>query len=162
MNLQFTHTRLGTSSTFAPHQHALPFLRTLHSLLTLQEQEIFSMARLLALIILLISFLLLYAQLSTATCYYPDGETVAPHDLPCLDGPGASACCGYGYACLSNRLCMQTETISDNTSTTSYVRGSCTDQKWHASECPAFCIGPKGTSSRKLMLVVFPYPVREA
>ena len=97
-------------------------------------------------------FLLLHSRTCTAICYYPDGQTIAPQDVPCLGGTGASACCGPGYACLSNGLCMHTNATHDDKSTDSYVRGSCTDQQWRAAACPAFCIGPNGMLGKAYIL----------
>ena len=92
---------------------------------------------------LILLLLVLIYPLCDAICYYPDGQTVAPQDVPCLGGTDASACCGAGYACLSNGLCMSTNATHDTQSSNTYVRGSCTDQQWRAAACPAFCIDPK-------------------
>ena len=93
-------------------------------------------------LLLFLSFLCL--PLCEAICYYPDGETIAPQDVPCQNGPGDSVCCGPGYACLSNGLCMGNNATHDGHSLVPYGRGSCTDKRWRSSACPAFCIGPKG------------------
>ncbi|KAJ6441998.1 transmembrane alpha-helix domain-containing protein [Purpureocillium lavendulum] len=41
---------------------------------------------------------------ATTLCYWPDGQ-VAIGQFPCNAG-GHSTCCGTGYACLSNNMCM--------------------------------------------------------
>ncbi|RHZ47885.1 uncharacterized protein CDV56_104015 [Aspergillus thermomutatus] len=50
---------------------------------------------------------LLFPNPSLSTCYYPDGS-VAPQDTPCQDSTKQATCCGQGYACLSNSICMAT------------------------------------------------------
>ena len=79
---------------------------------------------------------------SAAICYYPDKETVAPQDTPCSDSTSQSTCCGQGYACLSNHICIATGDELEKANATKYIRGSCTDQRWRSSECPLFCIDP--------------------
>ena len=75
----------------------------------------------------------------TALCYYPDGIHVAPQDVPCNGGSSDSVCCGPGYACLSNKICMRNNQTLDDHSSQLYVRGSCTDKKWLSASCPSFC-----------------------
>ena len=90
----------------------------------------------------LLSFIIGLSSLinsSRATCYYPDG-TVAPQDTACTDSVAESTCCGQGYACLSNRICMATGDEIKKQGASLYVRGSCTDQSWRSSNCPQFCI----------------------
>lgn len=86
--------------------------------------------------------ILLFPLSSYGICYYPDGS-VAPQDTPCSDTSAESTCCGQGYACLSNNICMATGDEIIKNGATLYVRGSCTDQKWRSSSCPLFCINPK-------------------
>src|SRR5271168_3571089 len=76
---------------------------------------------------------------TSATCYYPDGS-IAATDTPCSSS-GNSTCCGSGYACLSNRICMATGDEAQKPDASLYVRGSCTDQSWKDASCPLFCIG---------------------
>src|SRR5271155_4564745 len=76
---------------------------------------------------------------TSATCYFPDGN-IAATDTPCLSS-GNSTCCGNGYACLSNRICMATGDEVQKPNASLYVRGSCTDQSWKDASCPLFCIG---------------------
>ena len=77
----------------------------------------------------------------TPICYYPDGIHAAPQDVPCNGGSSNSVCCGPGYACLSNQICMRNNDTLDNLSSETYVRGSCTDPKWLSASCPSFCTG---------------------
>ena len=78
--------------------------------------------------------------LCSAICYYPDGVSVAPQDVPCNGGSSNSVCCGPGYACLSNKICKRNNETLDNLSSQTYVRGSCTDKKWLSAGCPSFCL----------------------
>ena len=90
---------------------------------------------------MLLLFCLSLLSYVAAICYYPDGST-AHQDTPCstVDSGGISFYCGQGYACLSNAICMSVSTTNDPESSTTYVRGSCTDQKWLSLSCPLFCI----------------------
>lgn len=85
--------------------------------------------------------LLLFYNIPTtyAICYYPNGDT-APQDTPCTDATAQSACCGEGYACLSNGICEATGDELQKPDASTYVRGSCTDQTWRSSDCPNFCV----------------------
>jgi hypothetical protein len=95
------------------------------------------MAQLYCLILLTLSLL----PSITAICYFPDG-TIPRQDTPCRSS-GFSTCCGAGYACLSNNLCMLTEHVPNPGEGQSlYVRGSCTDESWNSEFCPNFCITP--------------------
>jgi hypothetical protein len=76
-----------------------------------------------------------------ATCYYPNGD-VTPADVACSDTTEESACCGQGYACLSNGLCERNNDTLDANSESSYVRGSCTDPTFRSSYCPNYCVDP--------------------
>jgi hypothetical protein len=78
-------------------------------------------------------------QQVSAICYYPDG-TASNFDEPCYDGEGHSVCCGFGFACLSNRICMATQIVPHFNETAMYVRGSCTDETWRDRNCPSFCV----------------------
>jgi hypothetical protein len=83
----------------------------------------------------------LFSGVARATCYYPDG-CVSLQDTPCSDDTEHSTCCGQGYACLSNKMCMATGEELQKPGATVLVRGSCTDKDWRSSECPLFCINP--------------------
>jgi hypothetical protein len=72
---------------------------------------------------------------SSTTCYRPDGRP-APEDFPCLPGEGHSFCCGLGYACASNKICL-----AGLSGGPSFNRGTCTDRSWSSPECPGFCVG---------------------
>jgi hypothetical protein len=74
-----------------------------------------------------------------STCYYPNGDT-ASGDVPCNSDQSESACCGPGYACLSNTICLRTSLAIDGQNGVTYVRGSCTDQSWNSPLCPKFCV----------------------
>ncbi|KAH9990376.1 hypothetical protein F4779DRAFT_610077 [Xylariaceae sp. FL0662B] len=94
-------------------------------------------------------FILVFYLLSVTVnsiCYYPDGS-VAPQDTPCQDASAESTCCGQGYACLSNNICMATGDEIQKSEASMYVRGSCTDKAWRSSSCPLFCINPKAPSN---------------
>jgi hypothetical protein len=87
------------------------------------------------------TLLCVFPFLVSSTCYFPD-SSVSPQDTPCEDTTEQSTCCGQGYACLSNHICMATGDEIQNPSATLYVRGSCTDPSWRSSDCPLFCINP--------------------
>ena len=85
----------------------------------------------------------LFVVSAVSICYYPDGST-APQDTPCKNDGGNSTCCGQGYACLSNSICMSVPGLTnDPNSQSTYVRGSCTDKSWLSPSCPLFCLNPK-------------------
>lgn len=74
-----------------------------------------------------------------AACYYPSGR-IAPNDIPCRDDTPHAACCGQGYACLSNGICQATGEELQAPGASEFVRGACTDREWRSSSCPLFCI----------------------
>ena len=85
-----------------------------------------------------------FLRFCTALCYFPDGVHLAHQNVPCNEGSNESTCCPPGYACLSNNICMKTNsTLVPNIGIASspYVRGSCTDPKWISVDCPGFCLG---------------------
>ena len=86
----------------------------------------------------LLSLVTVTLPLCTATCYSPDGKTIAGQDEPCNGGSSESFCCGRGWACLSNKICMRTDRVSGNFYL--YGRGSCTDPTWQSAACPSFCL----------------------
>ena len=77
-----------------------------------------------------------------AKCYSPNGD-LQIHDVPCSAGSGVSFCCGRGFTCLSNKVCMLSQDTStgDVTRVGSTYRASCTDKSWNSTECPSFCTG---------------------
>jgi hypothetical protein len=81
----------------------------------------------------------LFLSVVSSTCYFPNGNET--NDVGCSDSATGSACCGPGYACLSNNLCTLTEHVSSDVAKNSpfYVRGGCTDKKWTGRDCPKFC-----------------------
>jgi hypothetical protein len=73
-------------------------------------------------------------------CYFPDGTTAPAQDSPCGTS-GNSTCCGQGFACLSNNICMLTAYVNGaGSGQSTYVRGSCTDPTWTDPNCPNFCV----------------------
>ena len=75
-------------------------------------------------------------------CYFPAGD-VGTGDYPCYPSRDVSFCCGPGYACLANQVCMRTDAAPDKqNSGLNFVRGSCTDQTFTSASCPQFCLGP--------------------
>lgn len=88
------------------------------------------------------ALLLLFCSLANGICYIPDGS-VAPQDTACRNDNDAAACCGQGYACLSNGICMSTGDEIQKDGASTFVRGSCTDQSWRSNSCPQFCINPE-------------------
>jgi hypothetical protein len=85
--------------------------------------------------------LLLSLSLASSLCYFPDGS-VASGDTPCSSS-GNSTCCGRGFACLSNNVCMLTDqVVGAGPGQSTYIRGSCTDKTWNDSKCPQFCNNP--------------------
>ena len=88
----------------------------------------------------------LYADAVRSNCYYPD-KSLASTDTPCSSDTN-STCCGKGYACLSNKLCMATGAESYEDDNSLYVRGSCTDKSWTSVNCPLFCIGSSDVRHR--------------
>jgi hypothetical protein len=91
---------------------------------------------------LLLCLLFLLLGRSQAICWFPDGITSPHGDEPCQT-TGNSTCCGKGFACLSNRLCMLTAYNTEaGPGQSTYVRGSCTDRTWRDPNCPSFCLNP--------------------
>jgi hypothetical protein len=88
----------------------------------------------------LFSLLLFSISSVAARCWFPDGQTVATQDVPCSNS-GNSTCCGPGFACLSNNICMATSYVI-NPPDVQFIRGSCTDQTWNDQNCPLFCDSP--------------------
>ncbi|KAL7784921.1 hypothetical protein V8C37DRAFT_339939 [Trichoderma ceciliae] len=84
--------------------------------------------------------LVVLAARVNATCFFPDGSTSG--DVPCTDTTKNSACCGFGYACLSNGICQATGEELQKPGASEFVRGSCTDKTWRSSDCQTFCINP--------------------
>ena len=85
--------------------------------------------------------LFLFCTLGACICYYPNGD-VSPQDVPCTSNSN-STCCGIGYACLTNQICMDTSLTPASSGSTKYVRGSCTDKSFSSSACPLFCDNAK-------------------
>lgn len=75
-----------------------------------------------------------------AACYYPNGD-LNPDDVPCNSSADASVCCGRGWTCLSNGVCMlgQDSSVGSISRIGSTYRTSCTDRSWNSTACPDFC-----------------------
>lgn len=85
-------------------------------------------------------FLVVYAYAAIVPCFFPNGAIV--QDTPCNSTlSSVSACCGPGYACLSNGLCALTEHTPQELArnSPSFIRGSCTDKTWNSTDCPQYC-----------------------
>ena len=84
-------------------------------------------------IFLYVFLVLTHSLFIEATCYYPDGTT-ATNDFPCTKNSTVDAdyCCGEGFMCLTNKLCLENDGA--------FFRGSCTDRSWSSTACPSFCI----------------------
>jgi hypothetical protein len=87
-----------------------------------------------------LTFIALLAPCVLGICYDPDGT--ATNDSPCYGGTEASFCCGLGWACLSNKICMSTDKVANRQNISPYYRGTCTDQTWRSGNCPNFCVDP--------------------
>lgn len=76
-------------------------------------------------------------------CYWPDGAFAADYS-PCNPNAVNSTCCGQGFACLSNNICMATSLQIQAAvfGGSKYIRGSCTDRSWTDASCPSFCVTP--------------------
>ena len=56
---------------------------------------------------MLLLFCLCLLSYVSAICYYPNGFTgTSRHAMLDVDSGGNTFCCGQGYACLSNTVCM--------------------------------------------------------
>jgi len=85
-------------------------------------------------------FLAWHISKVSSICYYPDG-TATNSDQPCLSGSEPSWCCGHGFICLDNKMCMATpQQLEADHGLAPYVRGSCTDKTWRDGNCPNFCV----------------------
>ena len=65
--------------------------------------------------------------MSNTTCFFADG--VVSNDIFC-SLPGKNVCCGSGWECLNNGLCM-------NPQTSDYSQGTCIDRSY--SNCSVVC-----------------------
>ncbi|KAF2802132.1 uncharacterized protein BDZ99DRAFT_483148 [Mytilinidion resinicola] len=81
----------------------------------------------------------IHAAASNLTCYYPDG--LENRGDACNPTSSVSQCCGPGFVCLGNGLCLPgpEDTKSYDWK---YYRSGCTDPIWASPTCPNFCLGP--------------------
>ncbi|KAF2102496.1 hypothetical protein NA57DRAFT_52068 [Rhizodiscina lignyota] len=71
-------------------------------------------------------------------CYGPNGTL--GNNLPCFPDADVSFCCGTGWICTTNLLCVSPfADLAGNFST--LQRGTCTDQSWNSPACPSYCRG---------------------
>lgn len=80
-------------------------------------------------IIVLSSFL----SYTTATCWFPDGKTIADTYITCntTKNEAQSACCDAGDPCSTNGFCMGNAGFA--------YRGGCTDSTWESPSCAKVC-----------------------
>lgn len=90
---------------------------------------------------LIIAVYLFRFVLSQAPCYSPNGS-ILPDEVPCYTSAEVSVCCGRGWTCLSNSVCMliQNSDFPDARVGSTY-HSSCTDASWKSPKCPNFCKG---------------------
>lgn len=65
---------------------------------------------------------------------------IAGGNLPCDPSAVRSTCCGLGWACLENGLCLSTSD-SPRTHAGIYALGQCTDPEWKSDVCFSPCKG---------------------
>ncbi|CAG8971510.1 hypothetical protein HYALB_00005406 [Hymenoscyphus albidus] len=75
-------------------------------------------------------------------CFFPNGNK-ADSDTNCNAGT-ESVCCGRGFVCLENGVCMDNSTMVDGKIAGTLWRGSCTDSTWNSPLCPKYCNLPSG------------------
>ncbi|KAG9230453.1 hypothetical protein BJ875DRAFT_445006 [Amylocarpus encephaloides] len=96
-----------------------------------------------SLLLLTLSFFVEVVTGQSKKCYYPNGLE-AVDDIACGTRGDNSVCCGKGFVCLSNALCMDNSTVVDGKIAGTLWRGSCTDRDWKSSICPESCINSTG------------------
>ncbi|KAF2263884.1 hypothetical protein CC78DRAFT_262699 [Lojkania enalia] len=75
---------------------------------------------------------------ANSTCYYPSG--LENKGSPCDSDSEISSCCGPGFVCLSNGLCLPGPELKQEYRYEFY-RSGCTDASWNSTQCPQYCIG---------------------
>lgn len=85
-------------------------------------------------------FLLLWSlcEASGSLCY-SHKQIITTGDQPCNPSQAESWCCGWGWACLENRVCSATLHITPYPANRRPGRGGCTDSSWNSSQCANFC-----------------------
>jgi hypothetical protein len=71
-------------------------------------------------------------------CYSPNGTLAG--NTPCFPNADVSFCCGTGWVCTTNLLCV-TPVIDLAGNYSHLQRGTCTDPSWNSAACPSFCRG---------------------
>lgn len=94
------------------------------------------------LLLVLYSFLVGNVLGDKRNCFFPNGSK-ADSDTNCNAGVD-SVCCGKGFVCLGNGVCMDNSTIVDGKIAGTLWRGSCTDSSWNSPLCPKYCNQPSG------------------
>ncbi|KAF2495400.1 hypothetical protein BU16DRAFT_389474 [Lophium mytilinum] len=82
----------------------------------------------------------IHTAASNLTCYYPDG--LQNRGNACDPTSAVSQCCGPGFVCLGNGLCLPGPTVRKDYDW-KYYRSGCTDPTWDSPTCPDICLGPK-------------------
>lgn len=75
------------------------------------------------------------------SCYRLD-RAYSPDDAPCNPSATESTCCGDGWACLDNGLCLST-IDSPRIKPNIFSQGSCTDASWKSNKCANPCNGER-------------------
>ena len=86
-------------------------------------------------------------------CYFPGGDLAANYS-PCDEYAYNSLCCLPGWACLSNKLCVVTDSSPGNVEFPigTSIRGTCENPNWNATACGDFCLGTKRFHELLLLL----------
>lgn len=89
----------------------------------------------------LVTPLLVVLTVAQAPCYFPGGDWASGY-YPCDPTAYTTLCCQIGWTCFSNGLCMITDPSTANATyqVGTTFRGACTNPKWNASACGAFCL----------------------
>ena len=77
-------------------------------------------------------------SLSHQTCFNQAG-TAVPDDHSCSDTDEFSFCCGEGWNCLEDFVCIYNGTNDPGVAQGTLARGTCTDQSWQSPNCPHYC-----------------------
>lgn len=122
--LQLIYLQLLSDITFMTYHTMGPFLA--QRLLSMSAIAAFHLAFVLSIV----------SGSAYATCYFPDGSE-AGRNFPCFPDRAVSFCCGVGWICSTNLLCLGSSIVPSEWN--HVIRGSCTDGSWQSSACPRFC-----------------------